>query len=407
METNKEEAVRCLRIAKNQYGSKNYEAAVRLTNKSINLFPTDEAREFLLKAEKAAAANPSSSASSTPTTDTPSSPAPSQTKEAPKTAAREKPSAGQKDADVREILSCGTDYYKVLKVDRKCTEVEIKRSYRKLALKFHPDKNNSPGADEAFKLISKAFTVLSDPQKRAVHDAGGGDPEQRGGGGGPGFSGFRSQGFGASPFGEEISPEDLFNMFFGGGVGGGVNMANLHRQGGASFSFGGPAGFSSATFVGPGFRARTFNTAQAQQQYQPQQKSGWSIFLQILPLILLFGYTMFSSLITDTTPVFSFQSTSVYSQPRMTSSLHVPYYVEPKAFESYLSSGYKLQKVEKQVEFDWIQSLQHACLNERKQQQIRLNNARGVFGVLGRNEEQYQEALNMPLRKCEELKRFS
>ncbi|CAO0801497.1 unnamed protein product [Mucor circinelloides] len=405
METNKEEAVRCLRIAKNQYGSKNYEAAVRLTNKSINLFPTDEAKEFLVKAEEAAASNPASSGS-TPTTEAPSSPASDQNKEAPK--AREKPSASQQNAEVREILSCGTDYYKVLKVDKKCTEVEIKRSYRKLALKFHPDKNNSPGADEAFKLISKAFTVLSDPQKRAVHDAGGGDPEQRGNGGGhPGFSGFRSQGFGASPFGEEISPEDLFNMFFGGGAGGGVNMANLHRQGGASFSFGGPAGFSSATFVGPGFRARTFNTAQAQQQYQPQQKSGWSIFLQILPLILLFGYTMFSGLLTDETPIFSFQSTSVYSQPRMTSNHHVPYYVEPKAFESYLSNNYRLSKVEQQVEFDWIQSLQHACLNERKQQQIRLNNARGVFGILGRNEEQYQEALNMPLRKCEELKRFS
>ncbi|KAL7311410.1 Chaperone protein dnaJ [Mucor circinelloides] len=405
METNKEEAVRCLRIAKNQYGSKNYEAAVRLTNKSINLFPTDEAKEFLAKAEKAAASNPASSGS-TPTTEAPPSPASNQNKEAPK--AREKPSASQQNAEVREILSCGTDYYKVLKVDKKCTEVEIKRSYRKLALKFHPDKNNSPGADEAFKLISKAFTVLSDPQKRAVHDAGGGDPEQRGNGGGhPGFSGFRSQGFGASPFGEEISPEDLFNMFFGGGAGGGVNMANLHRQGGASFSFGGPAGFSSATFVGPGFRARTFNTAQAQQQYQPQQKSGWSIFLQILPLILLFGYTMFSGLLTDETPIFSFQSTSVYSQPRMTSNHHVPYYVEPKAFESYLSNNYRLSKVEQQVEFDWIQSLQHACLNERKQQQIRLNNARGVFGILGRNEEQYQEALNMPLRKCEELKRFS
>ena len=125
MDTNKEEAARCLRIAKNQYGSKNYEAAVRLTNKSINLFPTDEAREFLLKAEKAAAANPPSSASSTPSTETPLSPASNQTKEAPRAAAREKPSASQQDADVREILSCGTDYYKVLKVDKECTEVEI------------------------------------------------------------------------------------------------------------------------------------------------------------------------------------------------------------------------------------------------------------------------------------------
>ncbi|KAI8639517.1 hypothetical protein BD408DRAFT_349749 [Parasitella parasitica] len=392
MDTNKEEAARCLRIAKNQYGSKNYEAAVRLTKKSIGLFPTEEAKEFLLKAEEAGASNPSPSSTSTPSAETST-----HNKKPPKS--REKPSANQQNTEVREILSCGTDYYKVLKVDRKCTEID-------LALKFHPDKNNSPGADEAFKLISKAFTVLSDPQKRAIHDAGGGDPEQRGGGGGhPGFANFHSQGFGASPFGEEISPEDLFNMFFGGG-GGGVNMANLHRQGGGSFSFGGPAGFSSATFVGPGFRARTFNTGQARQQYQPQQRSGWSIFLQILPLILLFGYTMFSGLLTDETPIFSFQSTSVYSQPRMTSSHHVPYYVEPNAFKPYLANHYKLSKVEQQVEFDWRQSLQHNCLNERKQQQIKLNNARGAFGFVGRDEKKYQEALNMQLRSCEELKRF-
>ncbi|KAI8098088.1 DnaJ domain-containing protein [Gilbertella persicaria] len=350
-----------------------------------------EAEAFLAKAEKAAAEN-----TSAPTTPT----------EKPSTTSEEKPrsgkaSSGQQSAEVREILACGSDYYKVLKLDKKCTEVEIKKSYRKLALKFHPDKNKTPGADEAFKLISKAFTVLSDPQKRAIHDAGGGDPERRGAGGHPGFSGFRTQSYGASPFGEEISPEDLFNMFFGGGV----PMANMHRQG---FSFGGSPGFSSATFVGPGFRARTFNTAHQQQQrhFQAQQRSGWSILLQILPLIVLCGYTLFAGLLTDETPIFSFQSTSVYSQPRMTSSHRVPYYVEPNAFKPYLQNHYKLSKVEQQVEVDWVRSLQQNCLHERKQQQAKLNNARGAFGFVGRNEKQYQEALNMKLAHCEELKRF-
>jgi DnaJ family protein B protein 12 len=122
METNKEEAIRCLRIAKNQYGSKNYEAAVRLTKKSINLFSTDEAKEFLAKAEKAAVSTPS-----TPTTDTPP---PSDSQE--KSKEREKPSHSQQSSDVREILACGTDYYRVLKVSKKCTEVEIKKSYRKV-----------------------------------------------------------------------------------------------------------------------------------------------------------------------------------------------------------------------------------------------------------------------------------
>ncbi|CAO3649115.1 unnamed protein product [Mucor hiemalis] len=382
-ETNKEEALRCLRIAKNQFGSKNYEAAVRLAKKSLSLHTTEDAQEFLKRAEeKVASGESSGSSTSLPQ----QSPKPTQEK-------KETPSAGQQSIDVKEILACGSDYYKVLK-----------KSYRKLALKFHPDKNKTAGADEAFKLISKAFTVLSNPQKRAIHDAGGGDPEQRGSGGG-GFSGFsRAQNFGASPFGEEISPEDLFNMFFGGQ---GVNMANM-RQGGATFSFGGAPGFSSATFVGPGFRARSFNTAgQQYQQAQPQQqRSGWSILLQILPLILLFGYTMFSGLITDETPIFSFQSTSVYSQPRSTSSHRVPYYVDPNAFKPYLENRYKLSKVEQQVEVDWTRSLTQACLYERKQQQMKINNARGAFGFVGRNEKLYQEAVNMELKSCEELKRF-
>ncbi|KAI9270234.1 hypothetical protein EDC94DRAFT_535422 [Helicostylum pulchrum] len=389
-ETNKEEALRCLKIAKNQYGSKNYEAAVRLTKKSLALFETKEAKEFLTRAEeKAASGESTGSSSSIP-----------QVQKEEKPTTREKPSASEQSKEVREILACGTDYYKVLKVAKNCTEVEMKKSYRKLALKFHPDKNKTPGADEAFKLISKAFTILSDPQKRAVHDAGGSDPEQRGGGGHPGFSGFRAQNFGASPFGEEISPEDLFNMFFGGGQG--ANMANMRQ--GQTFSFGGN-GFSSATFVGPGFRTRSFGQQQQQAQAQPE-KTIWTILLQILPLILLFGYTLFSGLLTDETPIFSFQSTSVYSQPRMTKSHHVPYYVDPNAFSPYLSNNYKLSKVEQQVEVDWVRSLQQSCLHERKEQQTKLNNARGAFGFVGRNEKQYQEALHMKLKSCDELKRF-
>jgi DnaJ homolog subfamily B member 12 len=106
-----------------------------------------------------------------------------------------------------------------------------------LALALHPDKNGAPGADEAFKrvyinisvmartpqacssVVSKAFQVLSDPQKRAAFDRSGSDPESR-------FSGASSPfaNGGVSPFAEgEMSPEDLFNMFFGDGRGFGVD----------------------------------------------------------------------------------------------------------------------------------------------------------------------------------------
>src|ERR1043166_267284 len=63
------------------------------------------------------------------------------------------------------------DYYEVLGVDRNATEDEIKKSYRKLALKFHPDRNPSDKtAEEKFKEIGEAYDVLGDPQKRPLYD---------------------------------------------------------------------------------------------------------------------------------------------------------------------------------------------------------------------------------------------
>ena len=58
------------------------------------------------------------------------------------------------------------DYYKVLNVPENASKEEIKRAYRKLALKYHPDRNESPDAEEHFKEISEAYAVLSDDEKR-------------------------------------------------------------------------------------------------------------------------------------------------------------------------------------------------------------------------------------------------
>jgi molecular chaperone DnaJ len=66
------------------------------------------------------------------------------------------------------------DYYKILGVDRKASQEDIKRAYRKLARRYHPDTNKDAGAEERFKEISEAYDVLGDPEKRKKYDRGGG-----------------------------------------------------------------------------------------------------------------------------------------------------------------------------------------------------------------------------------------
>jgi len=92
-------------------------------------------------------------------------------------------------------------YYDVLGVSPDATAAEIKKCYKKMALKFHPDKN--PEGGEKFKEISQAFEVLSDPKKRQIYDEGGEQALKEGGGSDFGFH----------------NPMDIFDMFFGGGMG--------------------------------------------------------------------------------------------------------------------------------------------------------------------------------------------
>ncbi|KAF9533924.1 hypothetical protein CPB83DRAFT_804929 [Crepidotus variabilis] len=162
----------------------------------------------------------------------------------------------------------GADYYKLLGIQKTASEDEIKKAYKKMALKWHPDRNK--GSDEAtkkFKEISEAFEVLNDGNKRAVYDQfgeeglkGGGGPSP--GAGGPGFSGFSSNGFPGGAGGPSFSfhsggpggsggfnpsdPNMIFEQIFGkgglfsgmGGMGGG--MGGMGGRGGMGGMGGGP-----------------------------------------------------------------------------------------------------------------------------------------------------------------------
>ena len=93
-------------------------------------------------------------------------------------------------------MAATTDYYKTLGVDRKASQEEIKKAYRKLARKYHPDTNSDPGAEDRFKQISEAYDTLSDEEKRKRYDRGGsifGGANPFGGGGGGGGGRRRSR----------------------------------------------------------------------------------------------------------------------------------------------------------------------------------------------------------------------
>mmetsp|Transcript_30339 Transcript_30339/g.81172 ORF Transcript_30339/g.81172 Transcript_30339/m.81172 type:complete len:253 (+) Transcript_30339:114-872(+) len=107
-----------------------------------------------------------------------------------------------------------TKFYKLLEVDKNASDAEIKKAYRKLAVKHHPDKGGDP---ETFKEITRAYEVLSDPEKRAKYDKFGEEGLEGGGGGG--------------------DPSDIFDAFFGGGGrrgGGGGDRTDWSREKGRS-----------------------------------------------------------------------------------------------------------------------------------------------------------------------------
>lgn len=133
--------------------------------------------------------------------------------------------AKQDELDWIEIM--GKDYYKILGLNKDSSDEEIKKAYRKLALKYHPDKNKDSNAEEKFKEIAEAYEVLTDKKKRDVYDKFGEDGLKNGyGEGSSGYGGAYSNSYGADPFktfenffhtSNGSSGANIFHMFSGGG----------------------------------------------------------------------------------------------------------------------------------------------------------------------------------------------
>lgn len=112
------------------------------------------------------------------------------------------------------------DYYEVLGLSKGASDEEIKRAFRKLAKQYHPDVNKEPSAEEKFKEIGEAYSVLSDPQKKAQYDQFGHAAFENGGAG-SGFGGFSA---------DDIDLSSIFDDLFGSSFGGGFGFGGSSRR---------------------------------------------------------------------------------------------------------------------------------------------------------------------------------
>lgn len=134
------------------------------------------------------------------------------------------------------LIYCGKDYYKILELNRSATPEQIKKNFKKLSLKYHPDKNkkNPEFAKQKFIEVANAYEVLSDPDKKKIYDQYGeeavNEQTARENSGHQGGGGFHNFGFNTGG-----SFEDIFNQFFSGGGGG--QQRTFRQGGGGSYQY--------------------------------------------------------------------------------------------------------------------------------------------------------------------------
>lgn len=225
------------------------------------------------------------------------------------------------------------DYYEILGLTKTCSEGEVRKAYRKLSLKVHPDKNSAPGAEEAFKSVSKAFQVLSDADLRDKFDRDGPDED---------IQHVRhrhsARQYGGAPvyYEDVFDANDIFNSFFFG-----MQQPNGN------------------------FRRAQFVRTQAPHFTQAQRGEAHSInllsLLQLLPILIL----LIVSLFPFSQPVFNLMSVAPYQIQRKTAEHEVHYYVKSHNFDKeYPPGSAARRKVEGQVESEYRDILVQNCRME-------------------------------------------
>ncbi|KAH8677615.1 Dna-J like membrane chaperone protein [Xylariales sp. PMI_506] len=325
----------------------------------------------------------------------------------------------EQKAAVLRIRRCGaTAFYEILDIQKTCTDAEVKKAYRKQSLLTHPDKNGHEYADEAFKMVSRAFGILGDKEKREKFDRFGTDPDSRfesarnqnpfsgfGGRAASAGGGARPGGFGGGGMWEdEISPEEMFRQFFGGGFGGPFGNGGFGGfDTGPQFVFnlGGNRGFRVHQMGGGVPRRRP---TEQQANGQRRETGGWENLVQLLPILFLFIFPLLTSLFSGgssqpATPTMVFDTPAPpRTFSRTTSRHHVNYYVNPKEVEGW--SEHKLKQLDHEAEASFVNLMRHRCQGEMRTKQNLHEQAQGWFF---QDPDKMQIARDHPTPSCDRL----
>uniref|UniRef100_A0A1D1XTJ7 Chaperone protein dnaJ 49 n=2 Tax=Anthurium amnicola TaxID=1678845 RepID=A0A1D1XTJ7_9ARAE len=349
MEGNKDEAQKCFRIGKDALEGGDPARALRFLSKARRLDPTLPVDDLLSKingvgsddhpiasdsGSHAGGRYPDGTGRSDIGSSTSSSSA-----AAPK--ARDSPDGSSREYTEEQVsvirqIKKQKDYYQILGLERNCTVEDVRKAYRKLSLKVHPDKNKAPGAEDAFKAVSKAFQCLGNEESRKLYDIS--ETEE------PTYSRNAPRrdmhGFGGY-YEADIDPDEIFRNFFFGGMPQATTPFGTFR-----FRTGGMGGPVHHDMQGSGsFNIRTL--------------------IQILPVILL----LLLNFLPSSDPLYVL-SRAYPHEHRLETQRGVPYFVKPGKFEEeYPYQSAKRMALEERIEREYVGVVSHNCRLELQRRQ--------------------------------------
>ncbi|KAJ4708286.1 Chaperone protein dnaJ 49-like [Melia azedarach] len=336
MDGNKDDALKCFRIGKEALESGDQVRALKFLTKAQRLDPSLPVDDLIASVESEPNTKPNG-----PSVQANSKPSDQSTlrQRGPSTGASSSTSSTaayteEQIAIVRQIKK-KKDYYDILGVEKSCSVEDVRKAYRKLSLKVHPDKNKAPGAEEAFKAVSKAFQCLSNEENRRKYDVCGSDePVYQ-----PRAHTRAAHGFGGY-YDADIDAEEIFRNFFFGGMPPATRTQFRH------FNF------------GPGMGTRTADD---------HGSGGFNLraLIQLLPVILI----ILLQFLPSSEPIYSLSRSYPYEY-KFTTQRGVNYYVKSSRFEQdYPMNSVERVRLEKQVEKDYFTILAQNCRLEIQRQQ--------------------------------------